>query len=419
MMSQVNSLSSSHKQDAVEARGGVVHVARSVARQSYGVGEVARALAAEHRRLGWRAVNWSTDSREELVKLPGYDPALQVGFAARGPSRFGWSRALNAAAVSRLGEEFDVWHQHSVWSAASLATLAWRRRYNRPTVVSPHGALDAWTLRRSRWKKAAAWNLFEARNLASAGCIHALTDHELASLRDLGISSPIAVVNNGVSDEWLESEGDAARFRSRYGLANDARTMLFLSRVTPKKGLALFIAAMAGRRDLLDDWRLVIAGPDERGHAAELQRQISDCGLESRVVFTGPLFDEDRRDAFSEAALVVLPTHSEGSPMVVLEGLAVGKPVLTTVGAPAGFLGLHGCGWQTEVSVEGMQSGLDEALRLEDRQLAELGRRGQSLVKRTYAWKTAAERLLALYRWLARSADRPDFVDQSPRRRAA
>ena len=86
----------------------------------------------------------------------------------------------------------------------------------------------------------------------------------------------------------------------------------------------------------------MIAGPDEFGHTAELQARIERVGLGDLVRFVGPVYGEDRRDAFAAAEFFVLPSHSEGAPMAALEALGAGVPVLTTRGAPCEYLTDHG-----------------------------------------------------------------------------
>jgi glycosyltransferase involved in cell wall biosynthesis len=309
------------------------------------------------------------------------------------------------------GCDFDVLHQHSVWSYCSRATAAWRERWQRPVMITPHGALEPWTLRTSAWKKRAAWYGYERGNLAAAGCLQALCPREAQSLRELGLSNPIAHIPNGVAVEEFAQPGDGPEFRRRHNLPADARLMLFFSRVTPKKGLPMLLEALSQRRQAWRDWMLVIAGPDERGHAGELLALAQSLGLGSRVRWIGPIFGAEVRDAFAASELMTLPTHSEGSPMVVLEALAAQTPVLTTRGAPAEFLEEYGCGWQTAIDADALGTALEQACRLAPHDLQVMGVRGRNLACERFAWGSVARQTVAAYRWLLGEGPRPDFVE--------
>ena len=98
--------------------------------------------------------------------------------------------------------------------------------------------------------------------------------------------------------------------------------MLFLSRIHPIKGLPMLLAALARHRDQLHDWRLLIAGPDEAGHRAEVERLALQLGVTDMILFPGALYEADKRDAFAAADLFVLPTHTENFGIVIAEALA-------------------------------------------------------------------------------------------------
>ncbi|MEM8679561.1 MAG: glycosyltransferase [Planctomycetota bacterium] len=390
----------------------VLHVVRAAGRSSFGVGEIVRSLVHAQADQGHAVSCWSTDTEDEL-RSSGCDSGPQASytrFATLGPRRLGFSPAMMQSARASQKQRFSIVHQHSLWSACSAVTLQWATRHACPTVVAPHGALDPWCMQRSRFKKSISLALVERRNLHEASCLHATGEQEAQVFRDFGLTNPIAFIPNGVSQQWTTSTGNAQRFRSKFGLGDDRRVMLFLSRVTPKKGLPMFLQAMAQRRSLLDDWTLAIAGPDEFGHAADVHGLAADLGLQDHVKLLGSVFDQDRRDAFEAADLFVLPTHGEGNPMVVFEALGVGVPVLTTRGAPCPYLVDRACGWRSEISSESLAAELDDALGASDRVRREMGSRGRELMMTEYSWETAAAKLLVLYRWLQQGGPAPDFV---------
>jgi glycosyltransferase involved in cell wall biosynthesis len=74
----------------------------------------------------------------------------------------------------------------------------------------------------------------------------------------------------------------------------------------------------------------VIAGPDENGYRAVLERQIGSAGLLNQVMFTGRLDRAGVLAALSAADLFVLPSRSENFAVAVVESLAAGTPVIVS-----------------------------------------------------------------------------------------
>lgn len=192
--------------------------------------------------------------------------------------------------------------------------------------------------------------------------------------------------------------------------SRDRKTLLFLSRVTPQKGLPLLLEAIARQREQMTDWLLLIAGPDEFGHVREVKERIDVLGIARFVRLLGPVFGKDRRDAFAAADIFVLPTLSEGAPMVVLEALGARVPVLTTRNAHWGCILEQGCGWETRADADSFCEGLANAMSCSKAELMAKGETGRMLVRRRYTWSIAAQKTGALYLWLAGQGSRPDFV---------
>jgi len=158
------------------------------------------------------------------------------------------------------------------------------------------------------------------------------------------------------------------------------------------------------------DFILVIAGVDEGGHECELKKIVSATGLNHVVKFVGPLFDDDKVDAFAAADIFVLPTLSENFGIVVIEALSAGVPVITTKGAPWRDLVSHDCGWWTDISAHALTVALQDALQKSPSELHAMGERGHELVLSMYTWKQSALMTIELYEWLLGRREKPEFV---------
>jgi glycosyltransferase involved in cell wall biosynthesis len=378
------------------------------------LGPVAIGFAHEQLLTGHCPAIWSLDpsfESAELAKKNGLNPSNFKTFPVFGPSWLGYSPAMEKEAISSGGASFDILHQHSIWLAISRVTRCWHRSFSRPTVVTPHGTLEAYSLGRSWWKKRLALRAYEMENLKRADCLHATAISEAASFRRFGLRNPIAVIPNGVSEEWLSIRGDSDRFRNRFAIKPKSRLLLFLSRLHPKKGLPLLFEAMAKFGSSLSEWLLVIAGfEDESGYQKELERVAANLGITNKIIFVGALFGQDKYDAYSAADLFVLTTYSENYGIVVAEALAAGVPVLTTRGAPWQELEMNRCGWWVDINVDSIQEALADAISRPRQELIEMGARGKDLIEEKYTWPRVTQKTIELYSWLMGRGEQPDFV---------
>ncbi|WP_207482559.1 glycosyltransferase [Arenibaculum pallidiluteum] len=324
-----------------------------------------------------------------------------------GPESFGYSAPLVRVLQ---GASLDVLHVHGLWKYVSLAARRWGHVHGRPYVVSPHGHLDAWALAHSGWKKRAARVLYEERNLREAACIHALCQSELDAIRAAGLRNPVCVVPNGVEIRTPPGRGAAWR----RALPAEAKVLLFLGRVAPQKGIAALIRAweVARRRDprLAAPWRLVIAGWDQGGHAAELKAMAGALALEEHVSFIGPQHGADKAATLAAADAFVLPSVSEGLPMAVLEAWSYALPAIITprCNLPEGFA--MDAALRAEPEVESLALALGTLFAMPEARRRAIGRNGFALVDERFSWPVVARQMEEVYRWLCGRQERPAHV---------
>lgn len=391
----------------------IVHNIDSVGPNSFGLGPVALNLCREQNVLGHCSGIWCLDSVEDVNWALGTSdiPSGRIRrFPHFGPKMLGYSPTMEMIATGSMERKLDIVHQHAIWSGTSRTTRLLHEKYSVPSIIAPHGAMESWALQRSQWKKKLALMFYEGENLRNASCLHALSKQEVIGFRAFGLRNPIAVIQNGISQSWLESKGDAEAFRHKFNIIQGKRIILYLSRIAPIKGLPLLIEAMAEISGELDDWILVLAGADECDHLREVHELVRKFHLEQHIVITGLLVNQAKRDAFAAADLFVLPTKREAAPVVVLEALGAGIPVLTTKGAPWDDLVSFQCGWWVEVNAGAIAEALKDALNHSQEQLLRMGQRGKELVASKYTWTKSAQMTIDLYEWLLGRRERPEFV---------
>ncbi len=391
----------------------ILHTVASVAQRSGGLGRIAMGFAQGQNGHGQTTAVWHLNlapGSATVVDELGYCPESVRAFPILGPRQLGFSPGLERHLIGESGSGFDVVHQHGIWQALSRGTQRWHARFDRPTIVAPHGSLHEHALRRSRLKKRIARWLYEDSNLAAASCLHATAPAEAEAFRRYGLVNPIAIIPPGIPDQWTDTVGDAERFRAAFDLPADRRIRLFLSRIHPLKGLPLLFEALGQMRREMSDTILAIAGYEQVGHGDELRQLAAHLGIVDNIRFVGPLFGASKRDALAASDFFVLPTYTEGYSLAIAEALGAGVPVLTTYGAPWEELVTHRCGWWVPIESGAIREALTEALRVSSSERAAMGQRGRDLVRERHTWSRQAARSIALYEWLAGRGDRPDFV---------
>lgn len=298
--------------------------------------------------------------------------------------------------------KFDLIHLHGMWSPLLAVGALVARRRRVPLVISPHGCLEPWALGYKYHKKLFALKTYQGAILRSASLFIATAGQELESIRKLGLRQPIAVIPNGV-DVGTPSHQD---------VKEGVKTILFLSRVHPKKGLLDLVEAWALVRR--PGWRIVIAGGDEGGYRTTVEALVRARGLQSDFEFIGFVEGARKQACFDEADIFVLPTYSENFGIAVAEALANELPVITTTGAPWQDLVEHHCGWWVAPGVQGVSGALIEALECDPEELRKMGQRGRQLVMDKYSWSQIGATGLEVSGWLLnQSRKKPEVVKVS------
>lgn len=295
-------------------------------------------------------------------------------------------------------KQLNIIHDNGLWLPSNYASARSAKVLNIPHIISPHGMLEPWALKHRGWKKKLVWWAWQKAAIQKAAVLHATAVKEAENLRALGLTNPITVIPNGVNmPERCAPHTDESE-----------RVVLFLSRIHPVKGILNLIIAWARLQPI--GWKLVIAGPDQDGHQAEIQKIIDTSSIGKQVQFIGVVDDKTKWQLYEQASLFVLPSLSENFGIVVAEALAAGLPVITTKGAPWLDLVTYDCGWWVNIGVEPLVSAMREAMALSNVDRLEMGKKGRQLVQNSYAWPKIAEDMKNTYRWMLEGGTPPNCV---------
>jgi poly(glycerol-phosphate) alpha-glucosyltransferase len=403
----------------------------SLSRNLGGIYEIIRSLSMELPKngvdvcaLGLIDEGWKSDQAEW-----GNIPAHVFSFS--GPRVFGFSSTLREEVMK---SDADLLHLHALWMHTSIIASGWKKLKQRPYIVTPNGMLEPWALRNSGWKKRIAAFIYENRMLYGASCLQANTIKEFNDFRAYGLKQPIAIIPNGVDLPETRDEDRASR---AYDQSSGRKTLLFLGRIHPKKGLPNLIRAFKKahdtRRSPLDspNWQLVIAGWDQGGHEAELLQLCEEMGMKSKklkvegesialdsrpstldadVIFYGPAFKGEKAELLRSADAFVLPSFSEGLPMSVLEAWSYRLPVVMTpeCNLPEGFSA--DAAIRIETGAESIALGLDSLFSMSESDLRSMGAKGRALVEERFTWKKIAAQMREVYDWMLGGGETPGVM---------
>ncbi len=182
----------------------------------------------------------------------------------------------------------------------------------------------------------------------------------------------------------------------------DAR-FVCIGRLCEQKGQLLLLDAVRVLKEKGERFLLVLAGDGEMRPI--LERYIAQHELQDMVSITGWISGDQVRQELLAARAMVLPSFSEGLPVVVMEAMALGRPVLTTSIAGIPELVRHGAdGWLIPAGdVDALVTALSDVLALNTQQLKTMGINAKSRVIERHSIDTEAAKLAVLFRTMNHS----------------
>jgi glycosyltransferase involved in cell wall biosynthesis len=252
-----------------------------------------------------------------------------------------------AIATNRLAAtgRFDL--VHSQGTTAALVTDLSARRHRLPHVVTLHETFRADQFRGT----AGAIKLrLVARALRRADAVIAVSvdarDNLLAHLPlDEAAAKRVEVIRNGVASDILRREAPATRLglRGRADVRGEAALIGYIGRFMPEKGFDVLVDAVELLRREGDSLPpFLVVAVNDGAFLREYRQQIAARGLESSFLFAG--FQASAAGVLTELDAVVVPSRREACPLVAMEALILGCPLIAsdciglrelTLGTPA------------------------------------------------------------------------------------
>jgi glycosyltransferase involved in cell wall biosynthesis len=307
----------------------ILHVVALIQASTGGPAVSVTRLASEQAKMGHEVTLACLDYPHlgPQVAAPGVRMVSVKGnvFAVRGR---GWCPEFRRL-LRKEAAKADVVHNHGLWMWPNAYAREAAVAAGKPLIISPRGMLEAWSLGRSKLRKAVAWRLFERRNVQSAVMFHAtaaseaesileatkglkdeetrrrrdektkgLRDEETAETEPRQVAAaqdhlrltnlklktttgvPVVVAPNGVDLPDLAQRPGRQVLEDKFPQLKDRRWVVFMSRLHPKKGVDVLLRAWARQKEVTgDEWRLASGKESQTADGIRQMERAESLGL--------------------------------------------------------------------------------------------------------------------------------------------
>ncbi|MGH8249941.1 MAG: glycosyltransferase family 4 protein [Steroidobacteraceae bacterium] len=266
-------------------------------------------IALTGARLGPAARDETCD---EHLGFPVHNiPSRSLGLA----TGFSYQRRRFHEIVRRTSP--DIVHGQGADVAGFLAS-----RSGRPAIVTVHGMIGEDARYKSRivdrLRETLVSRLIEKPLVGRLPSLILISPY-VADYYGAAIRGVIHDIPNPVSRDYFELERRPEPGR-----------ILYAGRVIPRKGIVDLVLAFSKLAGNLNP-RLVIAGSlSDKTYVEQVRRVVSDQGVADKVELLGLLNETELLNQFARAQLLVLPSYQETAPMVVIQAMAAGLPVVAS-----------------------------------------------------------------------------------------
>ena len=330
---------------------------------------------------------------------------FHVGF----PRWYYFSFKLSHALKHNL-PDFDIVHIHSVYLWPTTIAAYWCRKLKIPYLVRPLGMLDSINVEKdyeykiasfmSKIKKNTYMKFIGKHDLNNAAGIHYTSQYE----KDLSSKWKIKTENAFIP---LVVDIPMSNIQSRvHKTAGKLKTILFLSRLDPIKGIETLIKTINILYQIRKDFNLIIGGSGTKEYELKLRKIIDDNGLNDVISMIGNVGQLDKNNIFENADLFVLLSLHENFGIAVAEAMAMNLPVIIS----------NNVGIQNHVKDYGAGVVISENdpeliacqigdLLDDDKLRIEMGNKARYLCENEFAWDKVARQTEKYYELILSKSD--------------
>ena len=290
---------------------------------------------------------------------------------------------------------FDIIHTHGYRQPQSEIGSIVGSSLNIPTILHVHGGF--YTESKAKRFFYDAYDRF-ARSSKVNRFDHFITLSEADRDRMLALNADdekISIIRNAAENSAFEKI-DPSAFKRKYGLENE-KIILYLGILNSFKRPDLLIRALPFLREKVPEVFVLFVGPDA-GEVKRINEIAEALDVTQSYKWIGPLRGKEKHEALEAAEFLALPADEDPYPLVLLEAMAHGKPVLTTnVVGQASIISANKAGI---IVAPGNSKAIEEAAHLlltDEAYSRAIGSNARKLAEQTFSVASVVDEIEGLY----------------------
>lgn len=286
--------------------------------------------------------------------------------------------------LKKHAKDYDLIVITSLFLAHTFLASRIANRQGIPFVIRPHGILNQADLsRRKPLLKKLYLRCVDEFALRRAEFVFCTSVAEAEQASSPGRNVRVIPLGVDAPGEGYERKASSA----------ERRRIVFVGRVTEKKGIDLLIAAYEKVWRKEPGASLLIAGPDDENLLTGYLSRVSEPGLKIDVVdFVSPA---ERSAIFGEAGVFVLPSADENFGIAVAEAMAASLPVIVTEGVShANLVRKYGAGLVTDRNPDDIAEAINFIINLSTEKYHGMSAAARALAEGEFSWDKTAKALV-------------------------
>ena len=243
-------------------------------------------------------------------------------------SSFAYSPELGKACALRI-KEFDIVHISSMWSYPGIPATHYSIKYGIPYIITPHGSLEKYSLKKSSIKKNIFYYVFFKKSIDNCAALHFTATNEKNNICEwIPASTFKYVIPNPINlaDYEILPEKDSAR--DELNIDRSKIVISYIGRLHKRKALDLLIKTADIMKKRQQDVKILICGPDD-GYKVFLERLAAELNLKSDVIFKDYIDMPEKKRVLSASDFFWFATHpGENFGHSAAEAMMAGVPVI-------------------------------------------------------------------------------------------
>jgi glycosyltransferase involved in cell wall biosynthesis len=246
-----------------------------------------------------------------------------------GPPNFTFSFSLVLWLI-RNSKNYDLFVLQGIWNFPFMMSYFFARAFKVPYIVFTHVTFNPESFHgNSTLIKRALYFIYVKRMLIHATHVFFTTNVEYRKLIEfLKIKVNASIIPNIVKKQDFENLPDRGKCRAQLSIRPKTKAILHFGRIAKIKGIEITLNAIQKLIHQNHDVCFIIAGGDEKGYQATLEKKIDSLNIRPYIHFTGMLNREETKQIMVDSDIFVLSSYSENFGISAVEAMYCQLPVI-------------------------------------------------------------------------------------------